>query len=384
MSFEKSVIVLKQTEEGFSSNGRAVSGIVRIEKDDGVSTLFLSLINFAPKIGEYFLFIIDGKDETFKFSLGKRPYSVTETFSRSPDLTRGFAAGVCYLSSDLPIVAAFQRSQFFDCSLSEFKKRVADKCIEQKKLREKEEGFSIKPEECVFLDEKIDNEKINGGVSGKDCDLKDRDTDDCKEKFTITDKAVDIAETKETSFSVYNDEAVATENFYAIEESIKSKTELLGELQNEALRDENFNRDSGKQKTSQENASGFTFSENEKNFGGSKKYTKDNPYFAAVKEEISSLFDKFPLDDSLDKIFPESNFIKINYSADKYYLVGVIKEFGKEKYICYGVPAVYSQTPPEELYGYCRFIPVSVFDLKGDGFWMMFQDAITGECLRPE
>lgn len=377
MSFEKSVIVLKQTEEGYSSNGKAASGIVRIEKDDGVSTLFLSLVNFAPKpIGEYFLFIVDCKGETFKFSLGKRPYSLTETFNRSPDLSRGFAAGVCYLSSDLPTVAAFQRSQFFDYSLSDFKKRVADKCIEQKKLREKEESYSVTAEERNFSDGQT--------VMQNNVDNTETFIDNLKDKDDLKDKTDGAAETEENVFSVYNDEAVATENFYAIEESIKTRTDLLGELQNEALRNENFNRDCGKQKTPQENASDSTVFENEKNTVGSKKYTKDFPYYAAVKEKIASLFDKFPRDDCLDKIFPESDFIKINYSADKYYLVGVIKELGKEKYICYGVPAVYSQMPPEELYGYCRFIPVSVFDLKGDGFWMMFQDAITGECLKPE
>ena len=47
------------------------------------------------------------------------------------------------------------------------------------------------------------------------------------------------------------------------------------------------------------------------------------------------------------------------------------------------MPSVYSETPPKELDGYCSFIPLSVFDMKGDGFWMMFQDAVTGECIKP-
>ena len=63
-------------------------------------------------------------------------------------------------------------------------------------------------------------------------------------------------------------------------------------------------------------------------------------------------------------------------------IVGLVKEGGKEKYICYGVPAVYSKEPPKELKGFCSFIPLSVFDMKGDGYWMMFQDAVTGECIK--
>ena len=83
------------------------------------------------------------------------------------------------------------------------------------------------------------------------------------------------------------------------------------------------------------------------------------------------------------KLFPDSVFVRINYSSEKYYVVGVIKEKNTEKYVCYGVPAAYSETPPKELDGYCSFIPVSIFDMKGDGFWMMFQDATTGECIKP-
>ena len=74
--------------------------------------------------------------------------------------------------------------------------------------------------------------------------------------------------------------------------------------------------------------------------------------------------------------------MKINYSQSGYYVVGVINENKTPKYICYGVPAVYSKTPPKELDGFCTFIPLSIFSLDGDGFWMMFQDAVTGECIK--
>jgi hypothetical protein len=63
-------------------------------------------------------------------------------------------------------------------------------------------------------------------------------------------------------------------------------------------------------------------------------------------------------------------------------VVGLVLESGKEKYICYGVPCTYSKNPPKELKGFCSFIPLSIFDLTGKGYWMMFQDAITGEHVQ--
>lgn len=63
-------------------------------------------------------------------------------------------------------------------------------------------------------------------------------------------------------------------------------------------------------------------------------------------------------------------------------MVGLVKEDGKEKYICYGVPDKYSTNPPETLKDCASFIPLSVFNLKGDGYWMMLQDAVTENCIK--
>ena len=70
------------------------------------------------------------------------------------------------------------------------------------------------------------------------------------------------------------------------------------------------------------------------------------------------------------------------FSRNKYYTVGVICDEKKPKYICYGVPAESRGEPPDALKGYCSFLPLSVFDLSGKGYWMMFQDAETGECVK--
>ena len=83
-------------------------------------------------------------------------------------------------------------------------------------------------------------------------------------------------------------------------------------------------------------------------------------------------------------MFPDSVFVKVPYSKEKFYVVGLVKELGVEKYICYGVPSTYSAEPPKALKGYASFIPLSLFNLHGDGFWIMFQDAISGKCITPQ
>lgn len=372
MSFEKKVIVLKQLEDGFSAVGKTLSGIARIETEDGVSTLFLSLVNFAAKpYGEYFLFVLDSDRKLFRFSLGKKPYSLTEVFDEPTNVSRGFAAGVCYLNSDIPAVAAFQRSEGFACSVSEFRKIVADKCLEYRKQRIKEEDMPVR-------------------VSSPVQHLSERKPEDSREAPPALANAERGGGKNNPSAACecgippeYDDEAVATENFYELDEEIRLKTELLEKAENERLRNEIIQSDSGKQETPSQDENDFTVFGNEKDYFGSEKHSPERPFFATVKDEISSLFDKFPEESSLKKTFPDGDFIRINYSSEKFYVVGVIKERGKEKYVCYGVPATYSETPPEELDGYCTFIPVSVFDMKGDGYWMMFQDAVTGECIKP-
>ena len=38
--------------------------------------------------------------------------------------------------------------------------------------------------------------------------------------------------------------------------------------------------------------------------------------------------------------------------------------------------------PPEAFKGKCSFLPLSLFDPDGKGYWMMFQDAETGQCVK--
>lgn len=65
------------------------------------------------------------------------------------------------------------------------------------------------------------------------------------------------------------------------------------------------------------------------------------------------------------------------------YLIGVIYDDMKAKYICYALPAEDKERPPEEVKEICTFVPSSAFTDK-EGFFVIFQSCSTGECIRPE
>ena len=325
MNYNKKILVLKQTEDGFCSNSKEISGIVRLEEEHGVITLQVSLINVKGiSRGEYRLYVVDAKGKLYNFSLENKPQSFYTVIEGFADFTIGFSSGLVYVTEEIPLLVAFGKSDDFFCDKTELRKLVAEKCLLEKK--EKEQLLKVA--------------QSQNNLQKKEQDLK-----------------IPIA---------YNDEAVATENYYELEkddEPLCPKTDLQ--------------HDTAKEETEEKPKFDFAF-QDEKD----ADFSQEMPYYSTAKKELDDLFSKFPPDDSLLRYFPDSKWVKINYSPEKYYLVGLVKENDTPKYICYGVPDKYSDKAPDALDGFCSFIPLSLFDLKGDGYWMIFQDAITGNCIK--
>lgn len=339
MDYVKKVVVLNQVEEGFSISQKRVSAIVRIEIEGGVATLYLSAVNFsAAKSGEYVLYIIDENNKLYSFSLEKRPVSERKVFEVPPKIDGGFSAAVFYVENDLPVMVAFYKKENSDFNISKFKKTVLEKILESKK-------------------------KVKSAP---------------QEKLSQPPVAEPLVQKE------YNDEAVATENYYLKEDDFKEKLKIFEVIDKENVRIQNELPFGASEKKEKEDENCGIRLQNETNDFGGKEYSKEHPYYDSAKAELEEILLKFPSETRLENNLPESRFVKITYSQNKYYVVGIIKEQGKEKYVCYGVPAKYSAEPPKELKGFCSFIPLSVFDLSGDGYWMMFQDAITGECVKKD
>lgn len=336
MNYGKKILVLNQIAEGFSLNGKRINAILRIESEGGVTTLYLSIINVAAKEnGEFYLHVFDNAKKIYSFPLGSRPAALTREYDFPKNILDGFAAGISFISDGIPVLLAYSECDNFTSDKTDFKKAVARKCMEDFKIKaEREDGNSL------------------AAISG----------------FTPPKE--------------YDDEAVATENYYLLDRELSEKIKLIES--NDYVGNKNTVRDSESEKETgkgETDRNGDQLKDGDTDRGG---YSEQRPYFETARAELNGIFFKFPEEPALSKIIPESRWAKINYSSDKFYVVGVINEKEKEKYICYGVPAKYSIKPPKELKGFCSFVPLSFFDMKGDGYWMMFQSAITGECVKPK
>lgn len=341
--FEKKILVLKCIDRPVGRDN-TMSGIARIERDNGVAELYLSLINLPTySNGEFYALVIDGNKNAFFFPLGVRPTSIVKTFENCPSLN-GIAVCVFAVKDDLPFCLALSTTDDCTHTVSDLKKAVAEKCL------------SLKQKKCAL---KPSVEIIEP---------------------TVKEPNANCKETTEPINVPYDDEAVATADYYALDKSIENKLKTLESVYDRTLPTENelsFNRC---QKETTKKRSGADCIQDETNTPSCQKDGFE-PYYLTVKRELDDIFTNFPHETMLEKNFYGSTFVKVNYSEKKFYVVGVVPDSDGKKYLCYGVPDTYSPTPPKELKGYCSFIPLSIFDMKGNGYWMMFQDGVTGACV---
>ncbi len=350
--FSKKIVVLKQTADGFSSGVKSVCGICRLEKDNELLTVFLSPIGFsALSSGSYRLFIVADDKKLVGKDLGKIPVSLTTVFKSGLSLNKGVSVGIWTVKDDIPLLVAFQKSDDAKLSAKDYGTVVVNEIIAERKLREREKEFVIE-------------KKVSPAPS-------------------ISTDATPEPQSEPPAYSregvpagAYDDEAVATANYFDQDEEINQKLSYIKEFSDEYFRSKDADGDSFRTEKACESAKDPDPYQDETDHKRSEK-----PYFLKVKRELDGIFKKYPAETTLEKSFVGSRFAKVFYAEDKFYVVGLVKENGKEKYICYGVPSPYRDTPPKELAGFCSFVPLSVFDLKGDGYFMMFQDAATGKCV---
>lgn len=140
-------------------------------------------------------------------------------------------------------------------------------------------------------------------------------------------------------------------------------------------KDENTTETKGeKGRTMAENESGevSAFSLDTVRFDGTN-------FYLSVKPQLDEIFVCFPECDDLEEVVPNSKWAKIQVE-DGFYVVGLILDGEVVRYISYGVPATKNSCPPSEI----RDVAVWLDDGKkeGKGYWVIYQDAMTGQCLK--
>ena len=103
MNYVKKMCILRQVKQGFSGDGKALSGLVKIEQYGKNLAIEVSIINFAPLVsGEYYCLLSDGKGKTEMLALrGKSLFNILSDL----DVTHGFCAIICYVKNDLVPIA---------------------------------------------------------------------------------------------------------------------------------------------------------------------------------------------------------------------------------------------------------------------------------------
>lgn len=97
----------------------------------------------------------------------------------------------------------------------------------------------------------------------------------------------------------------------------------------------------------------------------------ENNYYLSVKKEIIKVFVQFPPYFPLINKYKRSFFVRIDFpSTDKYFVLGVLQQQGKVKYICYGLPADNVTVSDKD------FVLV---ENDPTPFYMLFQDAESGQ-----
>ena len=98
-----------------------------------------------------------------------------------------------------------------------------------------------------------------------------------------------------------------------------------------------------------------------------------------ISEQIDELFENNPREEVLEKIIPKSKWVKVVFEENqKTYVVGLIYDLGVLKYVSYGVPGTIDNNPLTNLEDYSQWLPID----ENNGYWIMFQDAQTGESVK--
>ena len=101
-------------------------------------------------------------------------------------------------------------------------------------------------------------------------------------------------------------------------------------------------------------------------------------YYVGISDRVDELFVVYPKEERLTEAIPDSEWVKVKYDGEDYYVVGRLSENGKVSYLGYGVPGVENLKPPKVADGIANWFPLPGLD-GYDGYWLFFQDADTGK-----
>lgn len=433
MDYVKKLCILKQVSSGFAAGTGQVSAILTAETFGGRLQLSLSPIGLAPlSAGRYRCLVADARGNSEVLDLPSPPAGAALRKVSPLSIAEGLFAALCYVRGRaVPVACGSCGGKAYDAAAlcAALDEDAAD--TGKKALREDTagagkaspnegagkaspgEGAAPAPAKEAGAARAAANAARATGTAQKQAappprkgaqtapppaqtDVPPRAQTDTA-PHAETDEAPSASKTPRIEADGrYDDELIAAENYYAFADADLSSLRIRPSAGRADAEEPPVKAEAGE---GGEGANGPSFPKNTEGAADGcgegeraaerassepeKPPAKQPPrYYAKVQGDLRALFEQYPPEEELAACIPYSRWAKIAFARGKHYAVGVISDEGRPQYICYGVPAERLSEPPKALRGFCSFMPLSVFDLHGKGYWMMFQDADTGECIQ--
>ncbi len=177
------------------------------------------------------------------------------------------------------------------------------------------------------------------------------------------------------SIGNYSDDEIATVNYYEAESVEDSEEKDLSIRIDEIEEKEEFKSELQVEKLEEELQAPPSITLEKETPKGRKA-----DFYERVKEELQRLFSKGERYSALEDRLPFTKWVKISYDGIRHYIVGLVGQ--SPDYICYGLPSVYSKEGCARIGEDCVFLPLNHLRPQGEGYWLLYQDAKTGETLK--
>lgn len=394
MNYVKKMCILRQIKQGFSGDGKTLSGLIKIEQYGKNLAVEVSIINFAPlSSGEYYCLLSDGKGKTEMLCLrGKSMFNILSDL----DISGGFCGIICYVKQEVvPIAYGINGNGTYDWRTilnttlpPVFPKRQtakADSAAAKSSARtDPFYGFYEENEPTMYEMNGYSDKKASAPrPSVKPLEILEAEVADIPvaeeipvvEAIPVVDRAEgDAARAAEVpEREKYDDEKIVTENYFE---------EASNECKQSTKTDEDARTETATEKQGAQTGTDAPQNDDVASILPAAE-TDPEGYYRSVKRELDGLFAKYPKDDTLCEAFLHSEWVRIRgEQTQPQYLVGALYEEGRVKYICYALAAENRENPPEEIRGVAAFVPNSPLDSEA-GFFVIFQSAATGECVKP-
>ncbi len=375
MNYVKKMCILRQIKQGFSGDGKALSGLIKAEQYGKNLAVEVSIINFAPLVsGEYYCLLSDGKGKTEMLCLrGKSLFNILTDM----DISGGFCGIICYVKTEVvPIAYGIHGNGAYDW------RTILNKAMPPVFPKKQEEHTAYADSHALYTEE---NEPTMYEMNAKIPLQREREAlaeekrkppAQAREKGAppTEDEQEPLVQERQKGVSpVYDDEVIAGRNYYeeGDYESIEP-TKI----------DENARAQGGAEAA--DTQAGENAAEDDDAAGVLHPFKREGDgYYRSVKRELDELFAKYPADDTLTGAFQRSEWVRLRgEEGAPEFLVGALYEEGQVKYICYALAAEDKENPPKEIKGVCSFVPLSPY-VEAEGFFVIFQSAATGECIKP-